>query len=229
MLNYIVFTEPYKTSKRSGNAVNFVEFQNWGMNGITIGAVGTIIFTLLESWGLWKQNKMIWKFQSGQSISIVYFAYAGGVFAAVLTYGVAEHSLAMIINGFFLTALHLPILIGLWKFEGFSTWDKHITIGIVAYIVFMSLVSFKDILFMIFSFGNILFTCTQPWKIWQEKNAGAVEVKLFATYLVSTAFWIIYAYTIHDWVLQIICPCYFVLTTTIILLWFKYRNPAFRS
>jgi uncharacterized protein with PQ loop repeat len=209
--------------------VNFIEFQNWGLNALTVGAIGTIIFTFVETWGLWQQNKTIWKFESGQSISIVYFAYATGVFMSVLIYGIAEHSLAMIINGFFLTLFHLPILIGLWKFESFSTWDKRICVGIIAYMILMSLVPFKDILFMIFSFTNVLFTCTQPWKIWREKDAGAVEIKLIFTYLANTFFWIAYAYTIHDWVLQIICPCYFVLSALIIVLWFKYRNPAFRS
>ena len=209
--------------------MNFIEFQNWGLNALTVGAIGTIIFTFVETWGLWQQNKTIWKFESGQSISIVYFAYATGVFMSVLIYGIAEHSLAMIINGFFLTLFHLPILIGLWKFESFSTWDKRICVGIIAYMILMSLVPFKDILFMIFSFTNVLFTCTQPWKIWREKDAGAVEIKFIFTYLDNTFFWISYAYTIHDWVLQIICPCYFVLSALIIVLWFKYRNPAFRS
>lgn len=206
-----------------------MELEQLGWNALTIGFLGTMIFTLIEGWGLREQGKTIWRTQSGQSVSIITFCYFAALFSILFIYGLSVKSIAMTFNGIVLSVLHIPILRGLWKFKGFTKTEQLLSIAFLATVCTTLFVSFKDVIFLVISFGNIAALSMQPYEIWKEKSSGAVEIKLLAVYLTSTSFWIIYAYSIHDWVLQIICPAFLVIFSITTILWFKYRSPNERA
>ena len=200
-----------------------MDIQNLGWNMMTVGFGGTIFFTLLSSWGLFQQAKKIWQHQSGQSVSVFWFSYNIFLFAANIVYGFSQASVALILNGCLCSLMHLPILIGLGKFKGFSRLEKLLMVLYGLLLVFMIALPFKGVLYLIFSFGNAIAQGTQPWEIWRKKNSGMVEVKLLTVYWSSTVFWIIYAFATKNLALEIICPIYLVILTATLILWKKYK------
>lgn len=200
-----------------------MELQHFGWNMLTLGFVGTLLFTFAEGWGSWKQSKTIWFNESGQSVSIPLFTYLTFIFIATFIYGIATSSIALIFNGL-LTLMQVPILLGLWKFKGFNKKEYGLLLILSLVAVAMIFSKSKDWFFLLISFGSIGFFLAQPWEIWKNKNSGAVEIKMIAAYFASTTFWVFYAFAIHDWVLQIICPSYLIILTATALLWYKYHD-----
>ncbi len=201
-----------------------MELSQFGWNALTIGFLGAVFFTLVEAWGVWQQNRAIWKNQSGESVSVIWFSYFAALLAVVFIYGIAIKSILLILNGLLISILHIPILVGLWRFKGFTKTEKVMCACFLAAVVAMVIAPFKDWFFLLFTAGNILFSLNQPYEIWKNKNSGVVEIKLLAVYLASTLFWLIYGFAIGDWVLQIVNPAYMVTLTITVLVWFKYRR-----
>ena len=200
-----------------------MELGQLGWNVVTIGFLGTVIFTILEAWGLWQQKKLIWENESGQSVSVITFSYGTAMFAAVLIYGISVNSVALSFNGL-LGFFHLPIIWGLWKFKGFSRTEKLLGIFLMVVVAVMIVLPFKDWFFLLLSFGTLISASMQAIEIWEEEDAGVVEIKLLAVFLLSNFFWIIYAFAIGNWILQIISPLFFVILTITIVLWFKNKK-----
>ena len=200
-----------------------MELKNFGWNAVTIGFGGTIFFTLLAAWGLWQQAKKIWLNKSGQSVSVFWFSYNIFLFSANIVYGYSINSLALVFNGTLLSLMHFPVLIGLAKFKGFKSIQKGLFILYLGLIILMVILPIKSQMYLLFSFVNIIALITQPWEIMKNKNSGMVEIKLIAVYLASTLFWVVYAFAINDWALQIICPTYLIIWIATLILWVKYK------
>jgi len=203
---------------------SIAEYQNWGFNALIVGSVGTIFFTFLEAWGLWRQNKLIWKEKSGESVSVGWFSYLGFLFLTLIVYGYSVKSISIVINGLVLGPLHFPILLGLWKFKGFSHREKLVFTISAMMLLAMILLPWKNIVFVVINFGTIISLSLQPWEIWKNKNAGMVEIRLISVYFVSTVFWVIYAYFLGEWALKIITPIALFLFGLTIFFWLKYRK-----
>jgi uncharacterized protein with PQ loop repeat len=201
-----------------------MELENFGWNILTIGFLGTIFFTFLEGWGLWQQKKAIWDNRSGKSVSVAMFSYSAVLFAAVFVYGLSENKIALWFNGL-LCFVQIPILIGLWKFKGFKKKERYLGIFLLSCLTTMIILPYKDWFFLLLSFGFLAAKITQPIEICREKSAGVVEIRLYIIYFVSSFFWMWYALATGDWVLKILCPIFFVILITTIILWAKYREP----
>lgn len=203
-----------------------MELGQLGWNALTIGFAGTLLFTLVEAWGLWRQGKTIRDKESGKSVSVLWFCYFATLFAVLFIYGLANRSIAMTFNGL-LALVHIPILTGLWKHKGFSTVERRAGIAFIGIIMLCAVAPFgmKGWIFLLLSFGNIGASVLQPYEIWKNKTSGAVEIRLLSVYTISTIFWVIYAYASGDWVLKIICPAFLAVLSTTVVLWFWYREP----
>ncbi len=200
-----------------------VEYQNWGWNAVVVGSFGAIIFTFIEGWGLWKQNQAIWRGKSGESVSVSWFSYFLFALAAFFFYGIHIHGIAAMFNGVALTLVHIPILLGLWKYKGFAKWEKVQFFCLALMVPAMAFLPWKNEVFTIVSVGIIYSLATQPLELWKTKKTGAVEIKLLVVYTLSTAFWVIYAFAINEWVLEILTSVNLFLLGLATLLWFKYR------
>src|SRR3989339_685777 len=153
-----------------------VEVQNFGFNAITISAIIIVIFSILESWGIYKQNKKIWDKKSGESVSVAWF-----IFFSDFVYCIFSKEAAIIING--LASLFVvPIVVGLWRFKGFSKIDFFVFLLCVLGFVVMLIFPFKKIMFLLFSFGSILALIAQLVEMHKTKAVGVIEIKLIQVY-----------------------------------------------
>ena len=203
--------------------MSFVEFQNFDLNALTISAIATLFFTTIQAWGLLKQNKLIWREKSGEAVSITWFTCFGFMFAVIFIYGIEINAGALMYNGL-LALFHIPVLIGLAKFKGFTLKQRLIFAACVLAVLIMILFPIKDEIFLTFSFISVVSLVMQPLEMWRSKSAGVVEIKLIKIYTAATAFWVIYAYSVGNWVMKITTPSALVVLIITIALWLKYRR-----
>ncbi len=200
---------------------NTVEWQGWGYNALTISFIATAVFTVLEGWGFWMQNLSIWRNKSGESISVSLFIYFGCLFITVIVYGYYIKSIAAIFNGM-LGFLHLPILFGLWKHKGFTKLEKGALSICPLMIPAMIFLPWKDLLMISLLFGTIIPLSMQLYEMWRTKSAGVVDARFIAILIISTAFWVVYAFAIQNWVMEVIYPLTLVILILILVLRFRY-------
>lgn len=201
-----------------------LEWQNWGWNALIIGSLGTIIFTFIEGWGLWKQNESIWSSRSGESVSISWFSFIAFFCFAFFVYGLYIRSIAVILNGATLGILHIPILWGLWKFKRFSFQEK--SIFVISFLMLPAMIFFpgKDEVYLAIAVGTLFAALAQPWEILHNKSAGVVDIRLIIVYLLSTVFWVIYSFSVDRYAMKITTSVALVILTLTFILWVKYRK-----
>ena len=200
-----------------------IEFQQFGWNKATVGAIAVLFFTIAEAFGLLKQNKAIWEYKSGESIANTLFIYFSFMFAIFVVYGSKRKEGAVIVNGL-LFIFFIPILCGLHKFKGFSAADKLLMLVGVISLGAMLFLRIKELIFVIYSLGGIIALAAQPWEIWKKKSSGVVEIKLLIIYFVSTLFWIVYSSSAKDYPLMLIAVLSILILSATIILWFYFRR-----
>ncbi|MBI3274008.1 MAG: hypothetical protein HYZ69_02595 [Candidatus Colwellbacteria bacterium] len=181
-----------------------------------------MFFSVLGAWGLWKQNFAIWKNKSGRSVSISHFSFSLGYFLSGFTWGLEKNSLALILHCGGRAFFHVPILVGLWKFKGFTRSEKILSGLFLAGIFVTILMSVKEASFLIYSIGSILAYFTQPVEIFRNKYAGTVEPGLHWIYFGNGTFWTIYGFATNDPVLEWTVPPNVVIALVTIALCYKY-------
>lgn len=200
---------------------NTVEYQNFGLNALTISAIATIIFSFIKGYGVIAQGIEIWKHESGENISPIFFCYNFFYFLLFLTYGIEEKSIAIICSGS-LCLLYLPIILGLKKYRGFYKKELY-------FIAFMSLIipaSFffdKSQLIFIFSAAAAVAIFSQAKEVLKEKKFGALSVRYLQTFLAATIFWGIYYLMTRNWLLSTLNFTEIIILTTALILERKWR------
>lgn len=199
----------------------FIEFGKWGWNAITIGFIGTIVFTVFQGWGLIEQLRTIKVKRSGKSIPVLFYASFVGVYLSFGLYGCKLHSLAMILNGF-LGFLYLRVYFAAVKFDDSDGW--RIWHGIFLLLIpLMFFSSYPKTLMALILLGACGMLIQSPYEIFQKKSAGAVEPRYLATFAASASFWIIYTFSIGDWVVFASNVFAIVAMAVTFWLWSKYK------
>jgi len=201
-----------------------VEYQNWGWNMMAVSVIGTVVCSIMVAQGLWRQNKNIWSLRSGESLSVVWFAYFIGMFSSAILYGFHRHSAGIVFNCVVLLVMHIPIIVGLWRFKTWSLLEKiQASIYIFAMPIAMFLIPYKEVTFIIFSLGMIYSVSTQPWEMWRNKSVGVVDARFILYQIASVTFWAIFAFTTKALALMILNPTLFVLFSVTLYFCFIYR------
>jgi uncharacterized protein with PQ loop repeat len=183
---------------------NAIEYKEFGLNALTISASATILFSLLQGYGILGQSNKIWKTKSGEALSGTFFFYNFFYFLIFLIYGINQKSIAMSFNGA-LCFLYIPILIGLRKYKGFSKGEK-ITAGFMSLIVpAMILYSQKHQLLFLFSLIAIVAIVNQFKEIFKTGDFGALSRKYIWMFFITSIFWSIYFAATENWLLEIPC------------------------
>lgn len=204
------------------------EFRGWGWDEkhlpITISFLGTSFFAVLGAWGLVKQNRKIWRDCSGDSVSVAWNSVFAFMFTAFFIYGIEINSLACIIQGVFRTLFYIPILVGLYRYKGFTQKESWLSILMFVAIVVMLIAPAKvvPVIFMSFSFAGVIAAGFQPWEIYKWKSRGNVSLELLVVYAMSIVFWAGYGYFIKDTLLAIMMSLYLVVYFTGVYLWLYY-------
>jgi uncharacterized protein with PQ loop repeat len=199
-----------------------VEYVNWGWNALTISAMATFFFSVLQGWGMLKQSQMIGKKTKGESVSVVLYSYWFFYFVSFSIYGANQRSLAMLANSF-LWVPCLLVLCRLMKFKKIKKIEELTFLFFCFMPMAMNLYPDKDRLFMVYLFGILIFMSFQPFEIWQKKDGGAVSPQLLATFFATGVFWFIYACYIGNWPLIIFNPLACLLIYVTFVLWRKYK------
>ncbi len=208
---------------------NSAEIKNFGFNILTLSFLGTIFFSCLQGWSLFKQGKKIWDFEDGRSVSIVQFGYWAAYFFAVIPYGFSMGSIALIFNGL----VGIPcvyILLGLWKFKDSERWyEWPAAISFLAIIVIMIVadeVTEKEMIFSVSLFGVFIFGLFQIYEIWKEKDTGSVDIGVQKIFIATSVFWLIYSARVGNIPLLVFNPISIVMNIVIIFLYKKYKGAA---
>ena len=201
-----------------------MELNNLGWNALTISFFGTILFTLIEAWGVWDQKREIWQKKSGVSIPINLFIFNLFIFAVIFIYGISINSVALMFSGIVMAPIHVPILVGLYKFKGFNNQEKIFFWTMLFIFLLCVLLPYKTFFFFSLSLIYIGVAILQPHEIWKEKSSGVVSIKMLWSYWVGTTFWVTYGFSFNDLPLKITSSLYLLVATITIILWYKYRN-----
>ena len=204
-----------------------VEYQNWGYNALTFSAIGTFLFTFLQMWSFGQQAKLVWVSRSGESVSVKMFSYWFFYWIAFSLYGVAGKSIAIAFNGLMFLAT-APILLGLYKFKGFTRWEKisFSVFSLIPALMFYCPKAQKPTLLLVLLMGVLFSITLQPYEIWQKKSAGSVEPKLLVVFALTSIFWFAYGIVIRDMPLIVFNPLAIVVLLITLGLWWKYKDRA---
>jgi hypothetical protein len=201
-----------------------LELQHLGWNALTVAFYGTIIFTFISGWGQWEQFQTIRRTRSGQSLSVFWIMFGATMMAVVYIYGLHTRSIALMVNGAVLGVGYTLVLWGLSVFKGLTKSDKRWAAVFALVIFTMAILPSKTWFFLLVSFSNIAATTAQPYEMWKNKNAGVVNIRFIISLIASTLFWVVYAFSVGDLALQIICPAFLAILVVTAAFWFRYRN-----
>lgn len=223
------YNKPKKPEEMIEILEKTIEYENFGLNALTISAIATIIFSLVKGYGIGRQAWKIWSEKSGESISPIFFAYNFFYFLIFLAYGFEEKSLAIIISGS-LCLLYLPILIGLKKFRGFTSLDIAVT-AVMAMAIPTLFFFDKEKIVSSFSLLAIIAILSQVKEVWKKKDFGAFSVVYLYTFLINSSFWCIYYTATKSWFLGSlsIMEVLFISASLIIERKWKKERKAFKN
>lgn len=199
-----------------------VEWQHWGWNALTVSFVATIVFTAFQAWGLWQQDRTIRRRRSGEAVAVLPFAYIGCVFFAVMCYGIAIDSIALMGNGV-LGILQARVVIGLVQFKPIARAERIAMACFPAMIVAMIALPWRGTVALVIMMASLVPMLQQPYEIWRRRTAGAVDIRYVAIFLVASTFWMIYGIAIGAWPLIVVNPCAVAILGTTAVLWFRFR------
>lgn len=201
-----------------------VELQCLGWNVPTFTFLATLFFAVLGAWGLAQQAREIWRQRSGASVSVVWMSVFFFMFVSFFIYGLERRSLALIIQGCCRVPLYVPLLLGLWRFKGFTRRECAVFLCLLVVLVFLVCVPPVSLKYFFFSYLGLAVTVLQPWEIWRAKKAGVVSLKLLTVYVGSTVFWTLYGLAFRDSTIFITALSYVVVYLVTIWLWLRYRE-----
>ena len=181
-----------------------LEYKNLGLNALTISAIATIIFSLLQAYGILKQGKEIRQKKSGESIAPIFFVYNFLYFFIFFIYGLYENSIAIILNGA-LSFLYLPILVGLNKYKGFTKKEILLSLSMLPIVPAMFIYPEKNQLLFFFSGLSIIVVIRQFKELLRKKDLGALSLKYIWMFFITSIFWCMYFMATKKWLLEIPC------------------------
>lgn len=202
-----------------------MEFRHLGWNAITFTLLFATVSTLIEAWALNEQRKAIWKERSGESLSVLWFSFLFCVYLAIAVYGHAVDSIAMRVDGAILALSTAPILVGLWKFKGFSGREKAGLGMFLAGIAAMAALPYKEQFFLGFLGLNVFVGMRMPWEIWTNKSRGVMDRNFLFGVLFTTSCWAAYAFAFQDLAMMLVYPPIPVVVLVTIWLWYRYPAP----
>ncbi len=201
----------------------FIEVQQFGFNLLTGVFIMTLIFTLIQAYALFKQNREIKHTRSGKSVSFVFFSYYCFSALAVIIYGFYKSSLALTINGL-IGFIALSIIINLWRYKKISGEERILSLFSVSALPLIIFVPQKDIPFFIFGLIISAALVVQIYELRHNGSVGSFRPEQAVVSILSNIFWLSYALVMHIWPLQVINSLGLILWITLLLSYRKYKK-----
>jgi len=201
----------------------FIEVQQFGLNLLTGVFIMTLIFTIIQAYALFKQNREIKSTKSGKSVSFVFFSYYCFSALAVIIYGFYKNSLALTINGL-IGFIALSIIIKLWRYKKITGQERILSLLSVSALPLIIFVPQKDLLFFIFGLIISAALVMQIYEIRHNCSVGSVRPEQAVVSILSNSFWLSYALVMHIWPLQVINSLGLILWIVLLLSYRKYKK-----
>lgn len=181
-----------------------------------------VFFGIIGSWGLYRQVKLIWTSKSVASVSGMWTITFLVMFASFLIYGTQKSSFPMIFQGWLRVGFSIPLVIGFWKYGGFTR--KHWILTGLYSILLISMASrkFSPIIFVGLSYVGIVSSFVQAWTIYAEKSRGKVAVELQVIYLLASICWFVYGLVRKDFFFLSTSIGFFLSYSSNVIMWWKY-------
>lgn len=179
------------------------------LNGFTISFTLAVFLTILQAWGLWKQNTKIKKNESGESLSLIFFSAQFLYFFGYVIYGLYIHDLVIILNNF-LFLFFIPIIANLIRYK-YRKLKKNlkpenktlllrklifeITLSALLFLIFLPIIFWinnKDLMIAILLVVVIISTIPQAYDILIKKNTKNIELKFIIAFMLSSFLWLSY-------------------------------------
>jgi len=204
-----------------------LEYQNWGVNAVTISFFLSLVVTSITAWGLWHQIRTIWQQHSAKALSASWMSYNSVLHLVIITYGISINSAAVTINGL-LSLLYFAILFGLAKFKRFTTANRIVLGSLSIALVVMIATPYKSLFFLLFAMGGLFSAALQPLEMWKLKSAAGLDTKLIGTLLFANIVWLAYGLAVTDWILISINAIAFTIFTSTLFLARTYTHATDR-
>jgi uncharacterized protein with PQ loop repeat len=212
-----------------------MEFEQFGWNAQTISFIGAIVTSFIGFYGVIIQNRKIWKAKRAKSVNVTMMSYGTLFFAVGGIYGIFIHSWALMLMGL-RTILQLPVLVGTWKFKGFTRIEMALCVVWFAVLAVFIAVPDSDLrlfgmtrgmrewIYLAVSLGTIISFIPQPVEMIKERDSGELSLMFLLSAWIGIGFWTVYSFAFGIWVLMVSNPIMFALVTITVVLWFAFRK-----
>lgn len=188
---------------------NLIEYQNYishhELNIVTATIIIAIVVAAIQSWGILKQNKKIWKHESGKALPITFFVFQLFYCLGYLIYGFQIKSGALIISNF-VGLLYIPIIFGLIKFKRREngSFKEELLLSPLFMLTVPIILLIDKKWSLIAILGLAVFAISRFIKEFSRtKETKNVSPKFIISFLASSLIWLGYGYEINDFGLMI--------------------------
>ncbi len=200
------------------------EWLNLDWTPETISSYGIIFFIAFGSVALGIQGWKIWKNKSGASVSVPWTFIFFSMFAAYPILGVERHNSLMIWQGALRIAFYVPILYGLYKFEGFTRKERGLARMLFLTVFLMiEYPSAGEFIYGIINILGVFGVFAQGRLIQKEKKTGVVSAVLLFAYATNASLWVWYMYEVKYLLLFLNAALFVPAYVYTIAIWAKFR------
>lgn len=153
-------------------------------------------------------------------LAIPFVWYNAVHYGILLTYGIVEWRLALIIAGVIRGLTIAPVVAGMISFHEHSRKERILIGGFCLLLVAVIILPFRGAIYSAQALIGLGFFIIQPYTIIRMRQTGVLEIKVFVVGCLSNCFWAWYAYEIGDSVIFYTAMMFAVsLLFTTILFW----------
>lgn len=191
----------------------------------TISSYGIIFFIAFGSWTLFVQGRKIWKNKSGASVSVMWNFIFFFMFLTYPIIGVERQNNLIVWQGVFRVLFYIPILIGLYRFKGFT--KKEMTFARILFMMIFIMVEYPftgEVIYSVINLFGVIGVFLQGALIKKEQKTGVVSSVLLFAYATNVLFWMWYTYQIKDFFLFTNSALFLSAYVYTIIIWIKFRR-----
>lgn len=205
-----------------------MELERVGWDVLTVSFIGTVVTNLIGLWGVWKQNRTIWKTRSGRSVSVTMFSYTTAFFVASVVYGFCVYGFDIPRNALMVGLIRVPVfiavLVGLWRFKGYTATEIALCVLFAGSVLAIAFLPHKDWTFFALCIGTWFSFLPQIVEIWKD-GRGAADVRFLWVTVANAFIWTVYGFALGDWVLIVTNPVFLAIIIATLVLWYVRREP----
>ncbi len=200
------------------------EWLNFDWTPEVISFLGILFFIAFGSYALFVQGRKIWKNKSGLSVSVTWTFIFFFMFLAYPIIGAERQNTLLFWQGVFRVLFYVPILVGLYKFKGFTR--KEIVLARILFLMIFIMIEYPftgEFIYTAINLFGVFGIFAQGRLMKEEKGSGVVSPFLLFVYATNILFWLWYTYQVKDLFLFVNTAFFLFAYAYTILMWIKFR------